>query len=155
MTLEGGTELFGDHIAAILKCGIPVMGHLGLTPQSVHQIGGYQVQGRDEEGAAHLLEQALALENAGVFALVLECVPMDVATKITNELAIPTIGIGAGPDCDGQVLATPDLLGLTWEQKTTFTKKYADLQSVMLDAFQSFAEDVREGRFPTEEHAFK
>jgi len=153
--LEGGVDLFGDRIAAIMRCGIPVMGHLGLTPQSVHQIGGYKVQGRGEEGTVRLLEQAHALEDAGVFSLVLECIPMAVAEKITAELSVPTIGIGAGPRCDGQVLVTTDLLGLTWERELHFAKKYADLQSTMRDAFRQFAEDVREGRFPTEEHSFK
>jgi len=153
--LEGGVEMFGDHIAAILRCGIPVMGHLGLTPQSVHQIGGYKVQGRDEEGAVRMLDQARRLEDAGIFALVLECVPMAVAEKVTDALSIPTIGIGAGPRCDGQVLVSTDLLGLTWERETRFTKKYADMQAIMKDAFRQYAEDVREGRFPTEEHGFK
>jgi len=153
--LEGGAEQFGEHIAAILRCGIPVMGHLGLTPQSVHQIGGYKVQGRGEEGAAMLLEQARSLEAAGVFAVVLECVPAPVAEKITGELSIPTIGIGAGAGCDGQVLVTTDLLGLTWERELHFAKKYADLQTVMKEAFRQYGEDVREGRFPTEKHAFK
>ncbi len=153
--LEGGADQFGDHIAAILRCGIPVMGHIGLTPQSVHQIGGYKVQGRGEQGAARLVDQARALEEAGVFALVLECVPVSAAEKVTESLSIPTIGIGAGANCDGQVLVTTDLLGLTWEREMHFAKKYADLRTVMKDAFRQYADDVRAGRFPTEEHAFK
>jgi 3-methyl-2-oxobutanoate hydroxymethyltransferase len=153
--LEGGAEQFGEHIAAILRCGIPVMGHLGLTPQSVHQIGGYKVQGRGDEAASMLIEQARGLEEAGAFAVVLECVPASVAGKITDELNIPTIGIGAGAACDGQVLVSTDLLGLTWERDLHFAKKYADLQTVMKEAFRQFAEDVREDRFPTDEHAFK
>jgi 3-methyl-2-oxobutanoate hydroxymethyltransferase len=153
--LEGGAAMFGDQITAILKCGIPVMGHLGLTPQSVHQIGGYKVQGRGEEGASELVEQAKGLEAAGVFSIVLECVPIDAAKRVTESVNVPTIGIGAGPHCDGQVLVSTDMLGLTWERKTRFFKEYADLRTTMKDAFRQYVGDVREGRFPTEEHGFE
>lgn len=153
--LEGPSEMFGAQIAAILKCGIPVMGHLGLTPQSVHQIGGYKVQGRGEEGAAQLVDQARVLESAGVFAIVLECVPVDTAQRVTESVAVPTIGIGAGPHCDGQVLVSTDMLGLTWEKKMRFVKQYTDLQTSMKNAFQQYVDDVRNGVFPTEDHGFK
>lgn len=151
--LEGGCE-FLPQIRAILRCGIPVMGHLGLTPQSVHKLGGYKVQGGREEEARKILEDAQAMEAAGIFSLVLECIPADLAEEITHSLSIPTIGIGAGVHCDGQVLVTHDMLGLFDRFTPKFVKKYLNLSPMLLKAFEEFQEDVREGRFPAEEHSF-
>src|SRR5881296_3781376 len=128
--------------AAIVDRGIPVMGHIGLGPQSVHAMGGYRVQGRDEEGARRLLDEAQALDKAGVFSLVLEGIPSDLAGRITEAVSVPTIGIGAGPDCDGQVLVINDLLGLGFGTYPKFAKPYADLRTVITDAVQSFRDDV-------------
>jgi 3-methyl-2-oxobutanoate hydroxymethyltransferase len=152
--LEGGAE-FVLEVEAILKCGIPVMGHLGLTPQSVHKLGGFKVQGRDEVAANKLLEDALALEDAGAFSIVLECVPAEVAKKVTEALTIPTIGIGAGPDCDGQVLVTPDLLGLFDRFTPKFVKRYANLAPLVEEAVKTYIDEVKTGKFPSEEHIYK
>jgi 3-methyl-2-oxobutanoate hydroxymethyltransferase len=151
--LEGGLH-HAPLIARLAQNGIPVMGHLGLTPQSVHALGGYRVQGRTEDAAARILEEALGLEQAGAFAIVLECVPAAVAAAITRALHIPTIGIGAGPDCDGQVLVMHDLLGLNPDFKPRFVKRYADLHQQALAAFEAFAAEVRAGEFPQSEHSF-
>ena len=141
--------------AAIVDRGIPVMGHIGLGPQSVHAMGGYRVQGRDEEGARRLLDQALALDKAGIFSLVLEGIPTDLGAQITESVSVPTIGIGAGPHCDGQVLVINDLLGLGFGTYPKFAKPYADLRSTITHAVTSFAEDVRSGTFPDEAHSYR
>lgn len=152
--LEGGAE-FVKEVEAIFKCGIPVMGHLGLTPQAIHKLGGFKVQGRDEAAAKKLLDDALALEDAGAFAIVLEGIPADVGRKLTESLKIPTIGIGAGPDCDGQVLVTPDLLGLFERFVPKFVKRYAHLAPLVEEAVKEYIEEVRTGKFPAEEHVYK
>lgn len=150
-------KLEGAHVELVRRltdAGVPVMGHLGLTPQSVNVFGGYKVQGRTEEQADRILRDAKALEEAGCFSLVLEAVPSELATRITAQLTIPTIGIGAGADCDGQVLVIQDLLGLT-ERVPRFVKRYADLRDVVRDAASSFARDVAEGTFPSDEHGYR
>jgi 3-methyl-2-oxobutanoate hydroxymethyltransferase len=148
--LEGGADQ-ADTIRALVTAGIPVMAHVGLRPQSVHQLGGYKVQ-RDEE---QLLLDATAAQNAGAFAVVLECIPADIAAKITSHVKIPTIGIGAGLGCDGQVLVTNDLLGLTSGYVPRFVKAYADLGATVTDAVTRFRDDVRRGAFPGPEQAFR
>jgi len=148
--LEGGVRTV-PAIEAILSADIPVMGHVGLTPQSVNRLGGFRVQ-RDEEA---ILEDALALEKAGVFAVVIECVPSEVARKITAALKVPTIGIGAGPGCDGQVLVAHDMLGLFDEIKPRFVKQYAELGDLILRAAADYCRDVRQGTFPGPEHGFR
>jgi 3-methyl-2-oxobutanoate hydroxymethyltransferase len=156
---EGGAhavKIEGPQIELIHKLvdlGIPVMAHVGLTPQSVHGMGGYKVQGRGEEAANRLLEQASSLEKAGAFTIVVEGVPTEVGASITAELHIPTIGIGAGPGTDAQVLVINDLLGLN-EDVPRFAKAYADLRNVMTDAVQAFARDVQDGAFPDEAHSY-
>jgi len=151
--LEGGVERT-DTIKAILDAQIPVMGHIGLTPQSVHQFGGFKVQGKDINTASRLIKDARALEKAGVFAIVLECVPAALAQKITAELKIPTIGIGAGPYCDGQVLVINDMLGMFSGHIPKFVKKYADLQPIILEALKNYKDEVNSGTFPAQEHSF-
>lgn len=141
-------------VAALVDAEIPVMAHLGLTPQSVHKMGGYKVQGRGEEARRDLLAQALELEAAGAFSLVLECVPSELAAEVTEALTIPTIGIGAGPACDGQVLVYHDLLGLEDRLSPKFVRRYADLGTQACEAVARYAEDVREGRFPSAEESF-
>jgi 3-methyl-2-oxobutanoate hydroxymethyltransferase len=148
--LEGGVEQ-ADTIAALVSAGIPVMAHCGLRPQSVHQLGGYRVQ-RDE---AALLADARAAAAAGAFAMVLECIPREIAKKVTAEIAIPTIGIGAGADCDGQVLVLHDLLGITSGYVPKFAKGYADLKTEVARAVSQYREEVRSGKFPTKEHWFE
>ncbi len=149
--IEGGLEIIED-IKAIIKAGIPVMGHLGLTPQSVHQMGGYFIQGKTEEQANKLISDAQALEEAGVFSIVLECIPVELAKIITEKLTIPIIGIGAGNECDGQVLVTHDMLGLFQGKAPKFAKKYSDLTAVMKESFDKYSQEVRNGTFPSEEH---
>lgn len=134
--------------------GIPVLGHVGLTPQRVNQLGGFTVQGRDEETAERILADAAALEEAGAFAVVIECVPADLARRITERLGIPTIGIGAGPHTDGQIMVTPDLLGLTSGHRPRFVKAYADLRGVVGDAVKAFQAEVAAGDYPAEEHGY-
>lgn len=141
-------------VAALVDAEVPVMAHLGLTPQSVHKMGGYKVQGRGEEARRDLLAQALELEAAGAFSLVLECVPSELAAEVTEALTIPTIGIGAGPACDGQVLVYHDLLGLEDRLSPKFVRRYADLGTQACEAVARYAEDVREGRFPSAEESF-
>ncbi len=141
-------------VEAIVTAGIPVMGHIGLTPQSVHRMGGFKVQGRETEAAAALLEDAQALEKAGAYALVLEGIPQQLAAQITSAINIPTIGIGAGPRCDGQVLVCYDLLGMSPDFKPKFVKTYDNLHGRIVGAVQSFADEVRSGAFPTEAHSF-
>ena len=150
--LEGG-EAMVPTVAALVARGIPVMGHLGLMPQSVHIAGGYRVQGRQEDAATQLLDDARALEAAGASAVVLELVPRGLAARVTAALRIPTIGIGAGSACDGQVLVLPDLLGLTEGFTPKFLRRYAELGPTVRDAVGRFAEDVRTGRYPDEEHS--
>jgi len=141
--------------AALVERGIPVMGHLGLTPQSVNAMGGNRVQGRTEEDARRLLDHADALSKAGAFAIVLEAMPADVAGRITETVPVPTIGIGAGPHCDGQVLVINDLLGLGPRPLPKFAKAYADLQTEIGRAARAFAQDVRDGRFPDAAHTYE
>ena len=148
--LEGGVRM-AETVRAVVDAGIPVMGHVGLTPQSVHQLGGFKVQ-RDEE---QLLADAKAVEEAGAFSVVVESVPADIGAKITQAVGIPTIGIGAGSQCDGQVLVYHDLLGLFTDFKPKFVKRYADMGTQIRDALASYCQDVRAGRFPDAEHSFK
>jgi 3-methyl-2-oxobutanoate hydroxymethyltransferase len=138
----------------IVEAGIPVMGHIGLTPQTADRLGGFKVQGKDAEAASRLIRQAIELQGAGCFSVLMECVPDRVAELITDKLEVPTIGIGAGPHCDGQVLVTHDLLGLFDRYTPKFVKKYAHLSEEMVRAFKAFADEVREGRFPDNEHSF-
>lgn len=151
--LEGGSQVL-PQIRGILAAQIPVMGHLGLTPQSVHAFGGFKVQGREPQAARQLLEDAKRLADAGVFAIVLECLPTDLADKITASIPVPTIGIGAGSGCDGQILVYQDMLGLYSDRKPRFVKVFADAGAVMRDGFCAYAEAVRKGEFPEPEHAF-
>jgi len=150
--LEGGAAVL-PQVEALVAAGIPVMGHLGLTPQSVNQFGGYKVQGRGQAGEV-LMSDAKALEAAGAFAVVLEVVPADLASRVTASLSIPTIGIGAGANCDAQVLVWQDLAGLTPGRTAKFVKKYADMTGVLTDAVQSWGSDVVSGSYPTIEHSY-
>ncbi len=151
--LEGGRRML-PQIEAILAADIPVMGHLGLTPQSVHRMGGYRVQGRGREEAEALLEDARALEGAGCFSIVLEGVPRELGREITAAVRIPTIGIGAGPGCDGQVLVFHDLLGLSFGRPAKFVRRYADLGAEVRRALGAFRDDVRAGRYPSAEESY-
>ncbi len=151
--LEGGAR-YVPVIEAIVHASIPVIGHLGLTPQSVHQLGGYRVQGKDERSADGLVEDAKALERAGCFAIVLEGIPWQLARRITDTAGIPTIGIGAGPYCSGQILVMHDLLGIYEGTLPKFVKKYEEIGRRMKDAVSSYARDVKEGRFPGMEHSY-
>ena len=151
--LEGGAE-FADTIEAIVRAGIPVMGHLGLTPQSVHRMGGFVVQGREEEQARAIYRDAQALERAGCYSLVLEGIPKELAKEITSALRIPTIGIGAGIECDGQVLVCYDLFGFNPDFKPKFVKRFADGYGVLRGAAEAFCAEVRAGTFPGDEHSF-
>ncbi|WP_025161459.1 3-methyl-2-oxobutanoate hydroxymethyltransferase [Paraclostridium bifermentans] len=152
--LEGGVEVF-NQIQAIVNSSIPVMGHIGLTPQSVNAFGGFKVQGRDELAAKKLIEDALAVEDAGAFAVVLEGVPSKLASLITKKLNIPTIGIGAGASCDGQVLVYQDMLGMFSDFTPKFVKKYENIGAKMKDAFSNYIDEVKTEVFPSEEHSFK
>lgn len=151
--LEGGEPLLGT-VRKIVEAGIPVMGHLGLTPQSIHRMGGYRVQGREAPQRKRILADASQLQEAGIFALVLEGVPADLAVEITQMLHVPTIGIGAGPGCDGQVLVAYDLLGLFEEFQPKFVKRYANLGATVREAVRGYVAEVREGVFPGPEHTF-
>ncbi len=151
--LEGGEKIAGT-VSRIVDAGIPVMGHIGLTPQSVHALGGYRVQGRKRKEAAQLLKDAQSLEEAGVFAVVLELVPSPLARLISERLSVPTIGIGSGPDCDGQVQVFHDMLGLYTDFVPKHTKHYASLAGAMKDAFTQYVREVKDGSFPTGEHSF-
>jgi 3-methyl-2-oxobutanoate hydroxymethyltransferase len=144
--LEGGYPAMVETVSRVVQAGIPVMGHVGLTPQSVHQLGLRQ-QGKTQEAGERILQEAIALEQVGAFAIVLEHIPADLALRITQKLSIPTIGIGAGKDCDGQVLVTSDLLGLT-EKQPPFAKVYTNLREMINSAVQEFSEEVREKKFP-------
>jgi 3-methyl-2-oxobutanoate hydroxymethyltransferase len=150
--IEGGTNM-APVIRAVTEMDIPVMGHVGLTPQSVHRMGGYKVQGRKDQ-AERILEDALAVQEAGAFAVVLEGIPAKLAARITELLEIPTIGIGAGVACDGQVLVIHDILGLCEKYSPKFVKRYADLAPVITEAARQYVSEVRDGKFPTEEHSF-
>ena len=152
--LEGGIE-FCEHIKAIVKASIPVCAHIGLTPQSINAFGGFKVQGKGKEEAQRLLDEARAVEEAGAFAVVLECVPAKLAKKISESISIPTIGIGAGAGCDGQVLVYQDMLAMYSDFKPKFVKQYAQIGSVMKDAFRQYIDEVKSGVFPSEEHTFK
>jgi len=152
--LEGGSNV-ADTIAALTDMDIPVMGHIGLTPQSLHRMGGFKVQGKSEEQAEKLLEDARAVERAGAFSVVLEGIPAPLAARISAELAIPTIGIGAGPSCDGQVLVIHDILGLCSKYSPKFVKRYAELAPLIGEAVSSYISDVKTGAFPEERHSFK
>lgn len=152
--IEGGDKDTCQTIAYLVDSGIPVVGHIGLTPQSIHQLGGYKVQGKEQKQAADLMQQAAELEKAGCFALVIECVPQQVAQALTQSLTIPTIGIGAGVNTDGQVLVWHDLLGLQTEFKPKFLKQYAQIKDMMLTAIDAYAQEVRQAQFPTIEHVF-
>jgi len=151
--LEGGREV-AEIVRRITSAGIPVMGHLGLTPQSIHKFGGYKVQGRGDSAAKRLQEDSKVLKEAGVFSIVLECVPAGLAEEITNSLEVPTIGIGAGVNCDGQVLVVNDMLGMFEKFTPKFVKKYANLNIVMKGAMKQYLDEVRAGIFPGKEHSF-
>jgi 3-methyl-2-oxobutanoate hydroxymethyltransferase len=150
--LEGG-QRFAPQVDALVGAGIPVMAHLGFTPQSEHTIGGYRVQGRGDTGET-LIADALALQEAGAFAVVLEMVPADVAKRVTAELAIPTVGIGAGPDCDAQVLVWQDMAGMNRGRTPRFVKRYADLGDALFTAARTFGAEVRDGVYPDPEHSY-
>jgi 3-methyl-2-oxobutanoate hydroxymethyltransferase len=151
--VEGGMEVAAT-IKEFLKINVPVFGHLGLTPQAVNRLGGYKVQGRSPEAAEKILTEARILEGAGVCAVVLECVPADLAKEITKRLQVPTIGIGAGPHCDGQVLVSDDMLGLSEAGPTKFVKRYAEIRAQSLKAIGDYCREVRDGSFPGPEHSF-
>ncbi len=152
--LEGGVRV-AEQIRAIVKAGIPVMGHIGLTPQSINVFGGFKVQGKSEEAARALLADAKAVEEAGAFAVVIEAVPAALAQMITDAVSIPTIGIGAGAGCDGQILVYQDMLGMFSDFTPKFVKRYANVGEVMREAFVNYAAEVASGAFPTEEHTYK
>jgi 3-methyl-2-oxobutanoate hydroxymethyltransferase len=152
--LEGGVE-YEDTIRAIVNASIPVCAHIGLTPQSINAFGGFKVQGRGEKAAQKLLDDARAVERAGAFAVVLECVPAKLAERVTKELSIPTIGIGAGAGCDGQVLVYQDMLGMFTDFKPKFVKHFANVGEQMTAAFKAYDQEVKAGTFPAEEHTYK
>lgn len=152
--MEGGSNII-NQVKAVIDAQIPVIGHLGLTPQSVNAFGGFKVQGRDEENAKRILNDALLLQEAGVFAITLEGIPADLAKTISEKLTIPTIGIGAGKDCDGQVLVINDMLGMFNDFVPKFVKQYADLNTIISDAVKSYINEVQTGDFPGEEHTYK
>lgn len=151
--LEGGSEVC-PHIKAITTASIPVMAHLGLTPQSINAFGGFKVQGKSEAAARKLLEDARAVQEAGAFAVVLECVPAKLADIVTKELDIPTIGIGAGNCCDGQILVYQDMLGMYSDFTPKFVRRFADIGSVMKEAFATYQQEVQQGTFPAKEHEY-
>lgn len=151
--LEGGSEII-DVVYKLTSIGIPVMGHLGLTPQSIHKFGGYDVRGVDEKEAEKILNDAKELESAGAFSIVLEKIPLGLAKKITETISIPTIGIGAGPFCDGQVLVVYDMLGLFEEFKPKFVRRYAELSKIIRNAFENYISDVKSGKFPSESESY-
>jgi 3-methyl-2-oxobutanoate hydroxymethyltransferase len=151
--LEGGV-LYAEHVRRIVDAGIPVMGHVGLLPQSVHVLGGFKVQGRDADAAERIVADAQALEQAGAYAVVVEAVPVELAERVTRAVSIPTIGIGAGPHCDGQVLVGYDLLGMYSELRPKFVKRFAEAGKVVVDAARAYVSEVQGGEFPTLAHAF-
>lgn len=152
--IEGADADTCQTISYLVSAGVPVMGHIGLTPQSIHQLGGYKIQGRNPEQAETLIQQALRLEAAGCFALVIECVPQPLAQEITQSLRIPTIGIGAGSDTDGQVLVWHDMLGLQTDFNPKFVKRYIQGKEILLNALNAYAQQVQQVSFPASEHAF-
>ncbi len=152
--IEGAAEV-AEHIRAMTKADIPVMAHIGLTPQSIHRIGGYKVQGRTEEAATRLIEEAHIAEDAGAFSIILEAVPMGLAKRITEEISIPTIGIGAGPYCDGQVLVLHDVIGLFERFLPKFAKRYVNIRDVVLKGIKKYKQEVEKEIFPSEDHSFK
>ena len=152
--LEGGQEM-EETIRAIVNASIPVCAHIGLTPQSINAFGGFKVQGKGEEAAQKLLDDARAVERAGAFAVVLECVPAALAKKVSEEISIPTIGIGAGADCDGQVLVYQDMLGMFTDFKPKFVKHYANVGEIMTEAFKAYDAEVKAGVFPAQDHTYK
>lgn len=152
--VEGG-EYIAKTILAMIHADIPVMGHIGLTPQAIHQMGGYKIQGKNPPSAEKLIEDAKLLEEIGIFALVLECIPYELAKEITEAIDIPTMGIGAGPYCDGQVSVIHDILGLYEEIRPKFVRKYANLTSVITKAVNKYTKDVQEGKFPTLEESYE
>ena len=152
--LEGGRNM-KEKISALVRVDIPVMGHIGLTPQSIHRMGGHRVQGRDIAQRNALMRDAVAVQDAGAFAVVLEGIPADLAEEITKKLAIPTVGIGAGPHCDGQILVVHDLLGFDERFNPKFLRKYVDLSAIIQKAVADYAEDVREGKFPGPEQCYR
>lgn len=152
--IEGGGEIT-EHIRAMSKSEIPVMAHIGLTPQSIHRMGGYKVQGKTEEAAKKLMDEALAVEDAGAFSLLLEAIPMGLAKQISEKLTIPTIGIGAGPFCDGQVLVLHDVIGLFERFVPKFVKRYAELKEEALKAIKTYKDEVDKGEFPSAGQSFK
>jgi 3-methyl-2-oxobutanoate hydroxymethyltransferase len=152
--LEGGEET-AEQIRRIVRAGIPVMGHVGLTPQSVHALGGFKLQGRGDDAAAKIVADARAIEQAGAYAIVLEAIPPDVAERVTAEVGVPTIGIGAGSACDGQVLVCTDLLGMARDHAPQFAKRYAELGDAIVEAVKRYVGEVRTGAFPAAEHAYK
>lgn len=151
--LEGGAD-FAEHIRLMVRASIPVMGHLGLTPQSINALGGFKVQGKAPEAAQKLLDDARALEAAGVFAIVLECVPAPLARLVSQRVSVPTIGIGAGPDCDGQVLVWQDMLGMVSGLSPKFVRHFAEGGEAMQQAFNAYAQAVQDGTFPAPEHCY-
>lgn len=152
--LEGGED-YAEHVRRIVGAGIPVVGHVGLMPQSVHALGGFRMQGRGEDAGERIVRDALAIQEAGAFCVVLESVPPDVAARVTAELRVPTVGIGAGVACDGQVLVGQDLLGMGRGRSPKFVKAYASLGAQAIEAMESYAAEVRNGAFPGPEHSFK
>jgi len=151
--LEGGASV-KEIVRAIVRAGIPVMGHIGLTPQTISMLGGFKVQGKDAQGAQKIIDDALSLEDAGAFSVLLEAVPAPIAKRVTERLNVPTIGIGAGVHCDGQVLVVHDVLGLFDRFTPKFAKRYVNLSELMLKAFDSYREEVTKGTFPTDQHSF-
>ena len=151
--LEGGVAV-AEHVQRIVAAGIPVMGHVGLTPQSVHAMGGFRVQGKDEDTANAVLHDAIALEEAGAFSIVLEGMPTDLARRITEAVSVPTIGIGAGPGCDGQVLVCYDFLGMYQDVRPKFVKRFAELGTAVVEAMRLYVDEVQSGAFPSEEYSF-
>ncbi len=152
--LEGGTTV-QSIVETIVRAGIPVMGHIGLTPQTISQLGGFKVQGKSAEAARKIIEDAEALEDAGAFSLVLEAIPTEIAERISGTVQIPTIGIGAGISCDGQVLVYQDMVGLFERFVPKFVKQYSQVGEIMLDSFKQFKEEVEKGIFPGKEHSFR
>ena len=152
--LEGGED-FAEHVWRIVRAGVPVMGHVGLMPQSVHALGGFKVQGRGDSGASKVIADAKAIEEAGAYAIVLEAIPPDVAAEVTKAVSVPTIGIGAGPYCDGQVLVCTDLLGMSRGHAPKFAKRYAELGDAIVAATRRYVDEVRSGAFPSAEQSYK
>ncbi|MFC2061657.1 3-methyl-2-oxobutanoate hydroxymethyltransferase [Elusimicrobiota bacterium] len=151
--LEGGKPIINT-VKMLVDNNVPVMGHLGLTPQSIHKFGGYKVQGKSEKQADEILAEAKMLEDAGIFSLVLEGMPAELAKKITESLSVPTIGIGAGPDCDGQILVINDMLGMDLSFKPKYVRRYANLEESVIEAVKKYCDDVVEGKFPSEEESY-